>query len=306
MDQGGLLTADEGARALDHADLERDVGAQDPFTQQPQLPRLAQGDHQVLDRQRVLGADVDHAAAGAGAHSADQHPLDHAVGRPLEDAAIHVSARISLVSVADEYLVVPRATGEHLPLAAGEEAGPAAAAQASGLDLFDQPVRIALGQDLGQRVVPPSLDIIVDADRIDALRAREERALLGGEEGDLVLTGDPLPCVGIDVEQLLDHLTSGHRLDDARHLLRIDLGVEGAGGLDQQRRLKLAPSVAAGDTQVDLLRPAASDQLPLGDADQVVGAAGLTAGPGGYHDGGRVVPALDDAFPQRSELINGF
>ena len=126
----------------DERDVEGEAGAQDVLAQQPELARLAQGDDQVLDGQRVLVADVDDALGGAGGEGADEHALDDAVRVALEDAAVHVGAGVALVGVADQELAAAVGlVGQQLPLQAGGEAGAAAAAQPRGLDLLDDPRR---------------------------------------------------------------------------------------------------------------------------------------------------------------------
>ena len=77
-------------------------GAEDVLAEQSELAGLAQGDHEVLDRQRILVADVDDALGGAGGEGADEHPLDDAVRIAFEQAAVHVGAGVALVGVADE------------------------------------------------------------------------------------------------------------------------------------------------------------------------------------------------------------
>src|SRR5450759_245299 len=88
--QRRLLAAHESPGAFHDVDIERESRAQNVVPEEPQFARLAQRDHQVFDGQRILGAHVDHAFVRPGSVSADQHPLDDAVGIAFQNAAIHV------------------------------------------------------------------------------------------------------------------------------------------------------------------------------------------------------------------------
>ena len=139
--EGGLLAADEGARA--HADLEveLEVGAHDVLAQETVLAGLLDGILQTLDGQRVLGPQVDVALLRADGIGADGHALDEAVRVALQDRAVHEGAGVALVGVADDVLDVALGLAGELPLETGGEAGAAAAAQAAAQDLARPPRR---------------------------------------------------------------------------------------------------------------------------------------------------------------------
>ncbi len=69
-------------------------------------------------------------------------PSKQRVGVALEQRAVHERARVALVGVADQVLVVARRVAAELPLAPGGKARPAAAAQAGLLDLLDHLLRV--------------------------------------------------------------------------------------------------------------------------------------------------------------------
>ena len=85
-----------------------------------------------LDGQRIFGAHVDVAFAGADGVGGDGHAFEHAVRVALEHAAVHEGAGIAFVGVADDvFRVVPVGLGDRAPLQAGGKAGAAASAQAA-------------------------------------------------------------------------------------------------------------------------------------------------------------------------------
>ena len=133
--QGGFLAADEGAGAHLDDDVEVEAAAQDVLAQQAVFLGLGDGGLQVLDGQRVLGADVDVGLGGADGVAAGDHAFQQPVRIALADRAIHERARIAFVGVADHVLLVAGRVEGHLPLLAGGEAAAAAAAQAAGQHL---------------------------------------------------------------------------------------------------------------------------------------------------------------------------
>ncbi len=129
-DQGSLLAAHEGARAANDLDLEVEPCAENVGPDETELAGLAEGDQRVLDRQRVLAANIDDAMSSADRDAGDQHPLEDRVRVALEEAAIHVGAGIALVTVADHVLgpVIVAAGPRELPLLPGRETGSSTAA----------------------------------------------------------------------------------------------------------------------------------------------------------------------------------
>ena len=100
---------DEGAGAFVHGHVEREVRAEDVLAEQAALPRLLQGQARILDGERVLLPDVDVALVGADGVGADDQPLEDAVRVSLEQAPVHVGARVALVGVDDDVLGSPGA-----------------------------------------------------------------------------------------------------------------------------------------------------------------------------------------------------
>ena len=128
-DEGGLLAAHEGARAANDLDVEIEPRTENVGAEETELPCLAQCDHRVLDRQRILTANVDDAMGSTDRNAGDHHALEDRVWVALEQAAIHVGAGVALVTVADHVLgpVIVAGGPRELPLPPGRETGPSTA-----------------------------------------------------------------------------------------------------------------------------------------------------------------------------------
>ena len=150
--QRRLLAADKRARAAHQADVEGKTGPEDVLAEQPKLPRLAQGDDQMFDRQRILIAGIDDAFRRAGGVGADDHPLQDAVRIALQHAPVHIGAGIPFIGVADQdFPPAVLLLRQEFPLAPGREPRTATAPEAGGLDLVHDLPRISLFKDFCQR-----------------------------------------------------------------------------------------------------------------------------------------------------------
>ena len=260
----GLLAADKGAGALLDHEVEVQTAAQDVLADDAVGARLVDGLMQRLDRQRVLGADVDIAAAGADGARRDQHAFEQAVRVALDHGAIHKGAGVALVGVADEELHAAGLLVADLPLGAGGEAGAAAPAQPCVLDGLDDFVG-RHGQGQAQRLVAVVGEIIVERMRVDDAAELRRYLDLAAEKGVILAVGlaahGPIGGGGgwlteVAVEQRVD----GRRLDRAveDRLVALDdlderLAVTGAdtagalhGGSDAARADRLLQRVVGG------------------------------------------------------------
>ena len=142
-DEGGLLSADEGSRARGYLEVEGEGRAEDVPPQDAGLARRrSTALREALDGEGILGPHVDEALGSAHRVGADGHALDEHVRIGLYLVAVHVGARIALVSVADDVFAVFRWRRAHeFPLAVGREARAAAAAELGLLHLLDHGFR---------------------------------------------------------------------------------------------------------------------------------------------------------------------
>ena len=129
----------------------------------------------------ILAAQVDEAHLRANREAGDHRSLDDRVRIVQEDDVVFAGAGLGFVAV-DEHIFRMRALlGHERPLQPGREAGAAAAAQAGGLHLVDDPFG-RLPEALLQRLIAAQLDIFVDIGR--ALAKAE------GEQPDFIGMGD--------------------------------------------------------------------------------------------------------------------
>ena len=130
-DERGLLAAYEGAGALHDFDVELETAAENVVAQQTVFPCLIDGPVDAMHRQRILRAHVNDALSGAHHIAADDHAFQQRVRIALDLVAVHVSAGIAFVGVADDVFLVGLGLGQEVPFVPGQESGAAAAAQAS-------------------------------------------------------------------------------------------------------------------------------------------------------------------------------
>ncbi len=123
--------------------------------------RQPDGRLQALDRQRVLRAAVDIALIGVDREGRDGHALQDPEGVALENAAIHERARVTLVGVADDVLLVTGGLGHGGPLETGGEAGAATTAQAARGDLVADLGRAHLGEHSAQGLEAAFRDVVL-------------------------------------------------------------------------------------------------------------------------------------------------
>ena len=177
--------------------------------EQAQALGLLDGGFQVLDGQRVFGADVDEALLRAHGIAGDGHAFEHAVRVAFEHGAIHEGAGIALVGVADDVLLLLAGLGHGGPLEAGGIARAAAAPQTAADHLFDDFGRSAFGNALHQGQVAVLGDVVFDPFGIDAARIFEHDLLLALEEGSIGGAVIEAVAAGIEVADDLGGLFGG-------------------------------------------------------------------------------------------------
>ena len=158
---------------------------------------LVHGLLDVVDVVDVLAADVEVARLDRHRVARERDPLDHQVRVVLEDLAVLERARLGLVAVAAEVARLLGVDGRHeAPLQAGREARTAAAAQAAGLDLVGQALRVELAvlDDGAEGVVAAVL--LVDVDLVEVLDGRQDDALVAAPVAGLGLPGEEGVGVG--------------------------------------------------------------------------------------------------------------
>jgi len=207
----------------------------------------------VPDCQRIFVADIDKTLVGTHCISANDHPLQHAVGIALHDRAVHVGAGVALVGVADD---VAGAGCQHvaaaqLPLGSGGKTCPAAPAQARRPHLGNHLFGGHLRKHPRQRCIPARCNILVNLEGVNLPVQVENQPELVLVEGHLLLLFNRGAGLRIVVEQALHHPAAEDGLPhDLRHVLHPHVGVEDALRANHHQRTLLAEPVAAGHLDV--------------------------------------------------------
>ncbi len=182
--QGGLLPADIGARALHDLDLKPASVVVEHSGARRERDRLS---HRAKGR-GIFVPTVEVAPLGPDGARADQHAFDQAKGIPLHDHAIAVGAGIALIRVRDHILPVGRLLLGRLPLLPDGESGAAPPAKPRALHLVDD---VLWAQQQGPLQTGPAAQVAItrERERHDLPEIGEGEALLLGQKGK-VLNGD--------------------------------------------------------------------------------------------------------------------
>ena len=129
--QRGLLAADERPGPFLDAEIEAKIAAENALAQQSAGPALSNRLLDPLDRQGILRANIKNSLVGADGAGGDGHSLDDAIGKGLQQHAVHEGAGIAFVAVADEVFLPAGGAANGGPLQSRGKAGPAPPAQAA-------------------------------------------------------------------------------------------------------------------------------------------------------------------------------
>src|SRR5690606_35150825 len=141
FNERGFLTADIGARAAVHVDVEIIARAAGVFADQPGVIGLLNGIVEVTRFQHKLTADVDIGSTRAHRETGDKTPLQQAVRIEAHDLPVLAGAGLGFIRI--DHQIARTAIGffgHERPFEAGREARAAATAQAAVLDFLDDGV----------------------------------------------------------------------------------------------------------------------------------------------------------------------
>ena len=175
--------------------------------------------------------------------------------------AVHVSAGVALVGVADDVLDVGLGLGQKIPLVAGEEAGAAAATQPGGLDLLDHGVFAAVDEHLVEGLVAADGDVFLNVGGVDEAAVAQDDLLLAFEEREGVpgrdlrvalavfdVAGDVVPLFDLAEDEVGRHDAGGDALKNAAGIVGLhamEHDERAAGKADADQRLLKAGAEAA-------------------------------------------------------------
>jgi hypothetical protein len=188
--ESGLFAAYKSARPAYYLDREVKPGSQDVFPQQPKLPGSVYSLADMFDGEWVLVAYVEISLVGAEGISTKSHTLDDTVGIALQDCAVHVSAGIALVAVADNVLRIARGIAADLPLATGGESPTTPPAQPGANHLVNYFLRRQVQQGVGKRMIALPCYVFLDADRVNQTAVSQNDLVLARVEGQFIEQGN--------------------------------------------------------------------------------------------------------------------
>ena len=224
---------------------------------------LLDGDPHPLDRQRVLGADVDVTLPRADGVRRDQHAFDHRMRIRFEETPVHVGARIAFVAIPDEVLRDPRLRPARPPFRSCGEPAASTPTQPRPRDLVENLVARHGRECLLQRRISVPSQVVLDPLGVDDTLISQDDQLLLAEEGDISKSGDGSPGVGRRVHQRLHGLAVQKvLLDQARDIVWLQPAIEGGIGCnDHQRSLAAEPIAASAHDGDAVAQPLARDLL---------------------------------------------
>ncbi len=189
-----LLAAHVGAGAQVKFDVEVKIASLDILAKPAGFPGRLQGTGENGMRQRILGAKVNVALAGADGEAGDRHRLDQAKRVAFHQDAIRERPRIAFVRVAGNVLLIGSRIRDRAPLDAGREARAAAAAQPGCRHGIDH----GIGADFPCRLQGLETLVreeVVERQRLDQPAAPERPAVLVDQVVDLVDRAESLVVV---------------------------------------------------------------------------------------------------------------
>ncbi len=171
-----------GARAGLRDDLEFGAGAEDVLAQKAAIVGVGDGALHDFEQIAVLAAQVDEAHLRADGEAGDDGAFNDSVRIVQKDQVIFAGAGLAFVAIDEDVLGLGGLLGNEGPLHARREARAAAAAQAAGLHLVDDPFG-ALGEALLHGLIAAEFEIAVDVRRAHAKAAGDDLDFIGmGDE----------------------------------------------------------------------------------------------------------------------------
>ena len=104
---------------------------------------------QSFDRQRILGATVNIAFAGAHGVTADDHSFQDPVGIAFQHAAVHKRAGIAFIGVTNDIFLIGLVFAGKFPFQTGRETAATPSTQSGSFDFVDNRFRSHLCQTFG-------------------------------------------------------------------------------------------------------------------------------------------------------------
>ncbi len=223
------------------------VRPENTLAQQAIVACLLDGYGEPLDGKGVFRAAVDIALARADGIAGDDHAFQYGMGVGLKDRAVHKSARIAFVGIAQDIFHVAFGLAGKRPLHACGKTAAAAAAQARCGHFGNDLVGLHFKQGFGRTHIAVAGYVFIDFFSVDKPAVFKGYEHLLAEKGDIVNMGNGLFRYGLVVHEPLDRPPLDNMFfDDFGDIINADLLVKNSFGVHDHDGACRAESVAAG------------------------------------------------------------
>ena len=279
--QRARFTTDKSTGASVHDHIKIEARAQDVLPQKPIFLGLLDGNGQILYGQRVFLSNVDIALPAADGKSADHQSLEDRVGVALQQAAVHICARVALIGIDDHIFDIAGGVARFGPLASGGKTAAAPSSQIGFCDFLQYLFGAHLEKRFFQGGITADGQIVIDAFGIDTAVGAENKPLLMLVKGNIGFVRYLLPGVGIGIEQALYHpITIGRMGYNLRRVFRRYLEISAFFGVIHNNGTPLTKPVAAGLPEGHLVAQTLFFNLGFNAGRNLATAGGLAGRPG--------------------------
>ena len=235
--KGRGFAAHECAAATHNAQVQLVIGAHDVLAQNARCVRIVNGMLDMLARQGVFVANVEHAHLGANGQCANDHALDNGMGASLHGGAVHKRARVAFVAVAHDVFRRDVVACRAAPLPPRGEARATLTAQTALFHLGDNLVG-RHGQGLLQTFIATRCKVLIQAEWIDDAHILQHHFMLQAVEGVVGLMLVAFPLL-IAIQKLLYRIAF-KRSDDIGSIRWLHLVIHGVARHQAHQRSLLA------------------------------------------------------------------
>ncbi len=225
-EQGCLLTADKGAAAAHDLYVKGQLAPQNAASQIAAIPGISDSMRQILDSQVVLVTHINKPFIRPNGIGADNHPLQHGMGVPLHDAAVHKRPRIALIPVADDISWRFIGSGAGLPFETRRKTAAPPPAQAGLQHLGNDLLRSHGFDRFFQGPVAVTLQIVPDLRGVDLPDITQGQLVLLFIKIGVMMRSIVLFRSRVTIHQALDQLPLEQSLlHDLADILRLHMAI---------------------------------------------------------------------------------
>jgi hypothetical protein len=278
--QRRFFAAHESACAKPDVEVERETRIHDVAAKKPGLFGLSNRNLQTRHCNRIFSAHIHVALIRADAVSGDNHGLQDAVRIAFKYRAVHESAGVAFVGVAQHILHIVFVRRGKFPLLSRRKSTAAATTQAGFFDLVDDFFGWRLvGQYTGQHTVAPDGDIFIDILGVDNAAVTQCNAHLIVEKVDIAHCLLDAAVYWRFVQKALNNLPLRDVLfNDVFRVFRRNAAVKRMVRMNGDNRPLLTEAKAAGFKDLDAILHAAHADFFLQLRQHLLTSCGSAAG----------------------------